>query len=49
MKNWNVKIEYNNKTIEVLLEAKTYSEAYIAAEINYPGCVVKSVSEVRKK
>jgi len=48
MKNWKIKIEYNNKTIEILIEARTYSDAYISAEIKYPGCVVKSVSEIRK-
>lgn len=48
MKNWKVKIEYKNKTIDVVIEAQTYSDAYIKAEIKYPGCVVKSVSEIRK-
>jgi hypothetical protein len=48
MKNWKVKIEYKNKTMEIILQANTYSEAYIAAEMKYAGCVVKSVSEIRK-
>jgi hypothetical protein len=47
MKNWKVKIEYENKTQDVTIKATTYSEAYIKAEIDYPGCVVKSVSEIR--
>jgi hypothetical protein len=49
MKNWKVTIEYKNKTIEVIIEAKTYSEAYIKTEIKYFGCVIKSVSEIRNK
>ena len=49
MKNWKVIIEHKNKTLEVIIEAKTYSEAYIKAEIKYLGCVVKSVSEIREK
>jgi hypothetical protein len=48
MKTWKVKIEYESKTLEVLFEATSYAEAYIKAEIKYPGCLVKSVSEVRK-
>jgi hypothetical protein len=47
MKRWKVIIELQNKTLEVLTEAKTYSEAYINVEIQYPGCKIKSVSEVR--
>jgi hypothetical protein len=48
MKNWKVKIEYESKTMEVVFEATSYAEAYIKAEIHYPGCVVKSISEVKK-
>jgi hypothetical protein len=48
MKNWKVKIEYKNKTLEIVLKATSYAEAYIAAEIKHPGCVVKSVSEIRE-
>jgi hypothetical protein len=48
MKNWKVKIEYQSKTIEVVITATSYAEAYIKAEINYPGCVVKSISELKK-
>jgi len=49
MKNWKVVIEYQNKTIDAIIMAKTYSEAYIKAGTDYPGCVIKSVSEVRVK
>jgi len=49
MKNWKVTIEHKNKTLEVTIEAKTYSEAYIKTEIKYFGCVIKSVSEIREK
>lgn len=48
MKNWKVRIEYENKTLEVLFKATSYAEAYMAAEIKYPGCIVKSVSEIRE-
>lgn len=47
MKSWKVKIEYESKTSIVIIKAGTYAEAYIKAEIQYPGCVVKSVSEER--
>jgi hypothetical protein len=48
MKNWKVKIEHTNKTLEVRVKATSYAEAYITAELKYPGCVVKSVSEIRE-
>lgn len=48
MKNWKIRIEYENKTLEVVLYATSYPEAYIAAEIKYPGCIVQSVSEIRE-
>jgi len=48
MKKWKVIIEFEKGTLEILLEAAFYSEAYIEAEKKYPGCVVKSITEVRK-
>jgi hypothetical protein len=48
MKSWKVTIEYKNKTMEIVVSGASYAEAYINAELRYPGCVVKSVSEIRK-
>jgi hypothetical protein len=48
MRNWKVTIEYKNRIMEVIIQANAYPEAYIAAELKYPGCVVKGVSEIRK-
>jgi hypothetical protein len=49
MKSWKVIIEYKNQILEVRTEAKLYSEVYIKIGIKYPGCVVKSISEIRIK
>jgi len=47
MKTWKVIIEYKNKVMEVRTEAKLYSEVYIEIGNKYPGCIIKSISEVR--
>jgi hypothetical protein len=49
MKKWKVTIELEGKVLEVITEAKFYSEAYISTELKYPGCIIKSVSEIRTK
>lgn len=49
MKRWKIIIELKNKTQEVIIEGKSYSDAYVNAEIKYPDCKIKSVSEIRKK
>lgn len=47
MKNWKVIIEYEGNTLEITTQAKYYSDAYVYAEINYPGCIVVSITEIR--
>jgi hypothetical protein len=47
MKRWKVIIELENKTQEVIIKGTSYSDAYVSAEIKYPGCRIKSVSEIR--
>jgi hypothetical protein len=47
MKNWKIVIEYKGKTLSIELEARSYADAYIEVELKYPGCVIKSISEVR--
>jgi hypothetical protein len=49
MKRWKVVIELKNKTQEIIIEGNSYSDAYVNTEIKYPGCIIKSVSEIRKK
>ncbi len=46
MKGWKALIEYNGVTIELRIEARSYSEACLAVERMYPGCIVKSISEI---
>jgi hypothetical protein len=46
MKNWKVVIEYEGNTLELFVEGKFYSDAYVYAEINYPGCTVVSIKEI---
>jgi hypothetical protein len=47
MKKWVVIIEYQNKELEVIIEAKYYSDAYINVEAEYPGCRIKRIFEVK--
>lgn len=49
MKNWKVKLLCQEKNIEALIKAKTYADAYVRAGTEYPDCVIKGVTEVRKK
>lgn len=46
MKKWKVIIEYQSKILELTIEAKYYSDAYVDVEKKYPGCIVKSISEI---
>lgn len=47
MKNWKIIIDCEGKTIEITVEAKYYSDAYVSAEVKYPGCTVLSITEIR--
>lgn len=46
MKRWKVVIIYLGNTLEVIIEAKSYSEAHISAERIYFGGIVKNISEI---
>jgi hypothetical protein len=39
-----VLIEYREKIMEMIIEARTYSEAYIKTEQEYPGCKIRSIT-----
>ncbi len=47
MKKWKVIIEYEDKVVEIIMETKYYSDAYVNAVTNYPGCKVKSITEIK--
>jgi hypothetical protein len=47
MKNWKVIIEHKGRVVEIKIEARYYSDAYLEASKKYPGCVVKSISQIR--
>jgi hypothetical protein len=49
IKRWKIIIEYKGEILEITTEAKYYSDAYIYAEMNYPGCTVRSVVEIRSE
>ena len=47
MRNWKVIIEYGGKLLNVVIVvAKYYSDPYLQVEKEYPGCIVKNVSEI---
>jgi hypothetical protein len=48
MKKWKIILEFEERTMEISIEASSYSNAFIESEKKYPGCVVKSISEIRK-
>jgi hypothetical protein len=33
----------------VILQASFYSDAYVSAELKYPGCTIKSIVELREQ
>lgn len=47
MKFWQVILKYNDITLRIKIEADSFSAAFIKAEEMYPGCIIKSVSEIR--
>lgn len=47
MRKWKVIIEHEGYLLELIIEAKYYSDAYIDAEKKHPGCIVKSIFEIR--
>lgn len=49
MKKWKVIIEYQGRVLEIIIEAKYYSDAYVNAETKYPECRVRSISEIKIK
>jgi hypothetical protein len=46
MKKWNIIIEYLGRELEIKIEANYYSDAYVKAELKYPGCRILSISEI---
>lgn len=48
MKSWKIIIIHNEQVKEIIIEAQYYSDAYVNAELKYPGCIIKSISEIRK-
>jgi hypothetical protein len=47
MKRWKIIIEYKGNTMEIIVDAKFYSDAYLEAERKFPGCIIKSILEIR--
>jgi hypothetical protein len=47
MKKWKVIIELEGKEVELITEARYYSDAFVNAETQYPGCRVKSITEIK--
>lgn len=46
MRSWKVIINYEGKSLAIIVETKYYSDPYDKAEKEYPGCTVKNVSEI---
>lgn len=49
MSTWKIILEYNFQTIELIVNASSFSEAYMEAEKKYPGCKVASVKQIETK
>ena len=47
MKQWKVIIEYNHGRIEKPWSAERYSDVYVDIMIEYPGCEIISITEIR--
>jgi hypothetical protein len=48
MRSWKVIIEYEKEPLEIIVQAKYYSDAYIEVEKKYSGCIIKNVSEIKE-
>ncbi|MGQ0827657.1 MAG: hypothetical protein ACT4ON_04610 [Bacteroidota bacterium] len=46
MKDWKVKIEHKKKVMTISIKASSYADAYIKTGVKYPGCIVKSISDM---
>jgi hypothetical protein len=49
MKSWIVIINHQGNTLELKIEAESYSEARLSAERIYAGCAVKDILEASSK
>lgn len=49
MRKWKVIIEHEGQEIEIVTEARYYSDAYVEAETKYPGCRVKNITEIKEQ
>lgn len=47
MKQWKVIIEQDNKKKEIILFGERYSDIYIKTSLEYPECIIISISEIR--
>jgi len=49
MNTWKVIVEHNLQTIEFIIEAGSFSEAYILAEKEYPSGKIISIKPLEEK
>lgn len=49
MKSWKIVICHLKKTFEVVIEAKSNTEACASVERIYTGCIVKLITEINSK
>jgi hypothetical protein len=47
MRQWKVVIRHNDKTIEKILLGERYSDVYVDILIEYPGCEIESITEIK--
>jgi hypothetical protein len=46
MKNWTAIINYLGNILEVRIRARSYENVYRRLEKMYPGCLIKSITEI---
>jgi hypothetical protein len=46
MNTWKVTLQHDGKTIEIQINAFTYSDAYMKAEQEYPGCRIVHIKKL---
>jgi hypothetical protein len=45
MNTWKITLQHDGKTIELMVTAFSYSDAYIKAEQEYPGCRIVHIKK----
>jgi hypothetical protein len=48
MSNWKIVLSHNGKNVELIIKAKSYSEAYLNVGVEYPESRILSIKLIKR-